>query len=165
MTTLLQAFPTERALAEALRKQKPLMANKKRLSRLKRIILREREDKALVEARDAAARGASALEAAQAHRESIQEQLKVCTRGSMRLPHHSLRSAKGEATWQSPADSLLTEVTKAAARRSSDVNAARACCEDILEPGLRELKPSSCCSPFIRSMHTDKWDLRHCPAF
>ena len=100
MATLLQAFPTQRALAEALRKQKPLLANKKRLSRLKRIILREREDKALVEARDAAARAASAVESARAHRESIQEQLKVCTRGSLKTPHQSLRSAAWKTTWQ-----------------------------------------------------------------
>ena len=89
MTPVLQAFPTERALAEALRKQKPLLANKKRLSRLKRIILREREDKALVEATDAAARAASAVESARAHRESIQGQLQVCTRGSEGPPHQS----------------------------------------------------------------------------
>ena len=90
VTTVLQAFPTERALAGALRKQKPLLASKKRLSRLKRIIIREREDKALVEATDAAARAASAVESARAHRESIQEQLKVCTRGPLRPPHTSL---------------------------------------------------------------------------
>lgn len=114
MTTRLQAFPTERALAEALRKQKPLLANKKRLSRLKRIILREREDKALVEARDAAARAASAVESARAHRESIQEQLKVCTGGILKLPHHFLRSGLGKTTWQTAPHSLLTKVTKAA---------------------------------------------------
>ena len=73
----MQAFPTQHALADALRKQKPLMANKKRLSRLKRIILKERGEKALGDAADAAAKAARAVDAAQRKRYSIQEQLKV----------------------------------------------------------------------------------------
>ena len=75
---LLQAFPTESALADALRVQKPLLANKKRLSRLKRIILKERGEKALADAREASVKAASSLQRAKAQRNSIQEQLKVC---------------------------------------------------------------------------------------
>ena len=127
MTTLLQAFPTQRALAEALRKQKPLLANKKRLSRLKRIILREREDKALVEARDAAARAASAVESARAHRESIQEQLKVCTREILKPPHQSLNTETGKTILQRKGASLITGVTEAAAGVGFDIDAMGVC--------------------------------------
>ncbi len=74
---LLQAYPTQHALADALRKQKPLLANKKRLSRLKRIILKERGEKALGDATEAALKAARAVEMAQRNRYSIQEQLKV----------------------------------------------------------------------------------------
>ena len=74
---LLQAFPTESALADALRRQKPFLANKKRLSRLKRIILKERGEKALVDAREASGKAALSLLRAEAQRDSIQEQLKV----------------------------------------------------------------------------------------
>ena len=74
---LLQAFPTQHALADALRKQKPLQANKKRLSRLKRIILKERGEKTLADATDSAAKAARAVEMAQAQRDNIQAQLKV----------------------------------------------------------------------------------------
>ena len=75
---LVQAFPTQHALADALRKQRPLMANKKRLSRLKRIILKERGEKALGDATDALAKASQRREAAHAQRISIQAQLKVC---------------------------------------------------------------------------------------
>jgi hypothetical protein len=73
----LQAFPTEGALADALRRQKPLLANKKRLSRLKRIILKERSEKALADASEAAGKAAVSLQRAEAAQGSIQEQLKV----------------------------------------------------------------------------------------
>ena len=79
---LLQAYPTQHALADALRKRKPLLANKKRLSRLKRIILKERGEKALDDATDLAAKAARAVEMAQAQRDGIQEQLKVCESAS-----------------------------------------------------------------------------------
>ena len=82
---LLQAFPTEGALADALRRQKPLMSNKKRLSRLKRIILKERGEKGLIDARELLVRANSALDRARACRDRVQEQLKVCTSVSEHL--------------------------------------------------------------------------------
>lgn len=86
---LVQAFPTQHALADALRKQKPFLTNKKRLSRLKRIILKERGEKALGDATDAAAKASKTVEAAHAQRDSIQGQLKVCA-FARRLPDHKL---------------------------------------------------------------------------
>lgn len=111
----LQAFPTEGALADALRKQKPLLANKKRISRLKRIILKERGDKALIDATEGASRAVSSAERARARRDSIQQQLRVCGQ-----PAEAVRTACCLAGWDcfrqwSSYDALLAQQIQAKA--------------------------------------------------
>lgn len=73
---LLQAYPTKRALAEAF-KGRLFAAGKKKMSRLKRIILRERAEKAFADATAAADSATAAARVAAALRDDIREQLRV----------------------------------------------------------------------------------------
>ncbi|EIE24823.1 hypothetical protein COCSUDRAFT_46959 [Coccomyxa subellipsoidea C-169] len=74
---LVQAYPTKKALAEAFKGGRLLATGKKKMSRLKRIILRERANKAFADASAAAESAAAASRLACALRDNIREQLRV----------------------------------------------------------------------------------------
>lgn len=72
-----QAFPTKRALAEALKERRVGTTGKKKMSRLKRIILRERANKAVADATAAAEAAATTVQMAHTLRDNIKGQLQV----------------------------------------------------------------------------------------
>lgn len=73
-----QAYPTKRALAEAFKGRLGGSGEgRRKLSRLKRVILRERADKTAADAKSGAEAAAAAAGAALAFRDSFRLQLKV----------------------------------------------------------------------------------------
>ena len=74
---LLQRFPNKASLAMAVHKELGGSQSKKKMSRLKRIILRERADKAATQAGAAAEQAAQGLLKSRSALESLQKQLKV----------------------------------------------------------------------------------------
>ncbi len=66
-----QAYPTKQELAKAIRGQLGGAAGSKKLSRLKRVILRERSDKAAAAASVAATNAAAVAEHAEAARAAV----------------------------------------------------------------------------------------------
>ena len=74
---LLQRFPNKASLAMAVHKELGGGHNKKKMSRLKRIILRERADKAATQAGTAAEQAVEALAKSKSALQSLQKQLKV----------------------------------------------------------------------------------------
>lgn len=76
--SLLQRFPNKQSLAMAVHKELGGSGhNKKKMSRLKRIILRERADKAASQAGTAAEQAAEGLAKSKSALESLQKQLRV----------------------------------------------------------------------------------------
>lgn len=73
----LQRFPNKASLAMAVHKELGGSHTKKKMSRLKRIILRERADKAAAQAGTAAEQAAEGLVKSKSALESLQKQLKV----------------------------------------------------------------------------------------
>ena len=75
----MQRFPNKASLAMAVHKELGGSHTKKKTSRLKRIILRERADKAVSQASTAAEQASEGLIKSKSALESLQKQLKVCT--------------------------------------------------------------------------------------
>ena len=73
----MQAYPTKPQLAQAIKGQLGTPSGKKKLSRLKRVILRERTDKAASGAALAAANATAAAEKAETARAAVAESLQV----------------------------------------------------------------------------------------
>lgn len=73
----LQSFPNKASLAMAVHKELGSGGGKKKMSRLKRIILRERADKAAMQAGTAAEQAAGNLVKSKHALECLQKQLKV----------------------------------------------------------------------------------------
>ena len=74
---VLQRFPNKASLAMAVHKELGSSQGKKKMSRLKRIILRERADKAAVQAASAADLAAANLVKSKSALDCLQKQLKV----------------------------------------------------------------------------------------
>ena len=74
---VLQRFPNKASLAMAVHKELGSSQGKKKMSRLKRIILRERADKAAVQAGTAAETAAANLVKSRSALECLQTQLQV----------------------------------------------------------------------------------------
>lgn len=73
----MQRFPNKASLAMAVHKELGGGHNRKKMSRLKRIILRERADKAATQAVTAAEQAVGGLAKSKTALESLQKQLKV----------------------------------------------------------------------------------------
>lgn len=73
----MQGFPNKASLAMAVHKELGNSQGKKKMSRLKRIILRERADKAAVQAGTAAEQAAANLVKSKSALECLQKQLQV----------------------------------------------------------------------------------------
>lgn len=87
---VLQRFPNKASLAMAVHKELGSSQGKKKMSRLKRIILRERADKAAVQAASAADLAAANLVKSKSALDCLQKQLKVTDKPFVRCAHSFL---------------------------------------------------------------------------